>query len=252
MIYGMYLSAAGIVANSYRQDVISNNLANAETNGFKRDLATFYARPTEAQATGRADWSNPLLEKIGGGILAMPTLVDSAQGDLEETGNNLDVAVQGSGFFTVSDGKTTKLTRDGRFMTDADGMLILSTARGQHVLDQAGQPIKLDTTQQVSIAEDGTIGQQGKTVAKLGLVDAKNPRELMKLGGQFMTLPDIKAVVPSTATLRSAFVERANVDPATELTQLMETQRQLEANANMIRYQDQMLDKLVNQVGRIS
>ncbi len=251
MIYGMYLSASGIVANSYRQDVISNNLANAETNGFKRDLATFYARPTEAQATGRFDRSNPLLDKIGGGILAMPTLIDSEQGDLEETGNNLDVAVQGRGFFTVSDGKGTKLTRDGRFMTNADGMLILSTARGQQVLDDAGQPIKIDPTQPVSIAENGTIGQQGKIVAKLGLVDAKNPRDLMKVGGQFMTLPDMKAVVPSQATLRSEFVERANVDPATELTQLMETQRQLEANANMIRYQDQMLDKLVNQVGRI-
>jgi len=251
MIYGMYLSASGIVANSYRQDVISNNLANAETNGFKRDLATFYARPTEAQATGRSDWSNPLMEKIGGGILGMPTLVDSGQGDLEETGNNLDVAVQGSGFFTVSDGKTTKLTRDGRFMTDSDGMLILSTARGQHVLSDDGQPIKLDPTKQTTIAEDGVIVQNGKPVSKIGLFDAKNPRELMKLGGQFMSLPDMKAITPSGATLRSQFIERANVDPATELTQLMETQRQLEANANMIRYQDQMLDKLVNQVGRI-
>ena len=175
MIYGMYLSASGVVANSYRQDVISNNLANAETNGFKRDLATFYARPTEAQVTGKTNRTNPLLEHIGGGILAMPTLIDSGQGDLEETGNNLDVAIQGKGFFTVSDGKTTKLTRDGRFITAADGTLVLATSRGQHVLNDAGQPIQLDPTKQTTIAEDGVVVQNGKPVNKIGVFDVKNP-----------------------------------------------------------------------------
>ncbi|HSH95902.1 MAG TPA: flagellar hook-basal body protein [Roseimicrobium sp.] len=253
MIYGMYLSASGIVANSYRQDVISNNLANAETNGFKRDLATFYERPTEAATRGLGgDCTNPMLELLGGGILAMPTLVDSGQGDLESTGNNLDVAIQGKGFFTVSDGKSTKLTRDGKFNIDSEGLLSLASAPGQHVLDSDGQPIPVDIRKQTTIAEDGVIVQNGKPVNKIGVFDVPNPRDLTKLGGQMMSVPDMKKLVPSAATLRSEFLERANVDPASELSQLMETQRQLEANANMIRYQDQMLDKLVNQVGKIS
>jgi len=252
MIYGLYLSASGVVANSYRQDVIANNLANAETTGFKRDLATFYQRPTEARARGVAgNRTNDLLEHIGGGILAMPTLIDSGQGDLEETGNNLDVAVQGTGFFTVKNGKDTHLTRDGKFITDRDGYLAMASDHRQKITDPNGQPIRLDPSQPTTIAEDGWIIQDQKRVAQIGLFDVTDPRSLSKVGGQLMSMPNMKSLVPSQSTLRSQFLERANVDPATELTQLMETQRNLEANANMIRYQDQMLDKLVNQVGRI-
>ncbi len=253
MIYGMYLSASGIVANSHRQDVIANNLANAETNGFKRDLASFYQRPTEATARGAAgSRTDPILEGIGGGLFAMPTRVDNTQGDFEATGNNLDVAITGNGFFSVSDGKSAnKLTRDGKFMTDAEGNLTLASSQGQHVLDQAGQPIKLDVKFPVQIGQDGTIVQNGKTVNRIGLFAVADPRQLTKVGKEMLAVTDPKALLPSQATVHSGFIERSNVDPATELTQLMDTQRQLEANANMIRYQDQMLDKLVNTVGRI-
>src|SRR5687768_1897415 len=102
MIYGLYLSATGIMTNSYRQDVIANNLANSETVGFKRDVALFKERLTQAQEQRiKGDWSNPLLEGIGGGTLAAPTIVDSTQGELEPTGSPLDVAIEGKGYFTV-------------------------------------------------------------------------------------------------------------------------------------------------------
>jgi flagellar basal body rod protein FlgG len=181
----------------------------------------------------------------------MPTRVDSSQGAPEETGNNLDVAIQGKGFFTVSDGKTTHLTRDGRFASDNEGNLTLASSPSQHVLDADGQPIKLDPGKAVSISEQGVLVQNGHPVSQLGLYNVPDPQNLSKLGGNLLSLPDMKSLTPSNAKIRSQFVERANVDPATELTQLMDTQRQLEANANMIRYQDSMLDKLVNQVGKI-
>src|SRR5436305_12092611 len=109
MIYGLYLSAGGIVTSSYRQDVIANNLANSETVGFKKDLPLFQQRLTEAQqrrlppggSSGGSLGSppvgptNPLLEPLGGGILAHPTVVDSSQGDLEPTGSPLDVGIVG-------------------------------------------------------------------------------------------------------------------------------------------------------------
>src|SRR5438105_2371537 len=119
MIYGLYLSATGVLANSYRQDVIANNLANSETVGFKKDLALFQQRGTEAQERGTPDESSRLLEGLGGGLLAAPTSMDLSQGDLEHTGNPLDVGLEGPGFFAVkeSDG-ATRLTRDGRFMLD--------------------------------------------------------------------------------------------------------------------------------------
>src|SRR5215210_5206856 len=106
MIYGLYLSAGGVVANSYRQDVLANNLANAETVGFKRNIPLFQQRLTESQQrqmTGQgASWSDPLMERIGGGLLASPTLTDGTQGELEHTGSPMDVAIQGDGFFAVA------------------------------------------------------------------------------------------------------------------------------------------------------
>jgi flagellar basal-body rod protein FlgF len=99
MLYGLYLSAAGVMTNSYRQDVIANNIANAETVGFKRDLALFQERRTERDERGLSPArSNALLESLGGGVFASPTLVDRTQGELEPSSNNLDVAIVGQGY----------------------------------------------------------------------------------------------------------------------------------------------------------
>jgi flagellar basal-body rod protein FlgF len=252
MLYGLYLSAAGIVTNSHRQDVISNNLANAETTGFKRDLALFQQRRTEAQERGLGgDATNDLLEHIGGGIFASPTRIDTMQGDMEETGNALDVAIHGKGFFTVNDGQATRVTRAGSFMRNSEGYLVLSSDRGQRVLNDQHQPIQLDPAAGVVIETNGDIKQNGQVVSRLGLFDVADHSKLTKMGSHMMEVPDIKSLRPSEATVRSQFVERSNVDPATELGALMDAQRNLEANANMIRYQDQMLAKLVNEVGKI-
>ena len=111
MNYGLYLSATGVLANTYRQDVIANNLANAETVGFKRHLATFQQRPVESHFQGRPDLSDPTLDNIGGGFLVAPTQVDTSQGEFEPTGNNLDAAIFGNGFFAVQNKGKTQLTR---------------------------------------------------------------------------------------------------------------------------------------------
>ena len=118
MIYGLYLSAAGVVSSSYRQDVIANNLANSETVGFKRDLPLFQERLTEAQQRRGGSHSDPLMEGLGGGLLASPTLVDNRAGDLEHTGAPLDVAIQGDGFFAVDDhGQTASPATAGSWST---------------------------------------------------------------------------------------------------------------------------------------
>lgn len=259
MIYGMYLSAAGVVSNSYRQDVIANNLANAETTGFKRDLPQFQQRLTEAQQRrlggGPMAWSDPLLEGLGGGLLATPTRVDSRPGELEHTGSPLDVGIEGDGYFAVAgkDGTGPSfLTRDGRFMTDRDGYLILSNSTGQRVMDPSGKPIRLAGTGAVTVGSDGTITQNGTAAGRIGVFDVPDRAALTKRGGTLLAPPDANAIHAIPGTLRGEFVERSNVDPTTELTALMEAQRQLEANANMIRYQDQTLQKLVNEVGKIS
>jgi flagellar basal-body rod protein FlgF len=252
MIYGLYLSASGVLTNSYRQDVIANNIANAETVGFKKDLSLLQARPTAAQQYSKWNETDPTLEPIGGGLFAARQAIDARAGDIEPTGNNFDVALQGNGFLAVSSGGKMHLTRNGQFILDKSGQLVLSSNPSQAVLDNKQNPIVLQSTGQTTFALDGTITQNGKVVAKLGLFNVSDPSKLIKVGGTLLATPDGANLQQASPTVRSGFVERSNVDPATELTELMDAQRQLQANANMIQIQDETLDKLVNDVGRVS
>jgi flagellar basal body rod protein FlgG len=256
MLYGLYLSATGVLTNSYRQDVIANNIANAETVGFKRDLALFMERRTAMRESGASpSRSNALLEALGGGVLAAPTHVDTEQGELEPTGNKLDAAIIGQGYFAVAHGNDTNLTRDGRFVVNHKGRLALANNENVELLDVKGQPITLDGRMTSEINKDGTITQNGQIVARIGLFDVPDRAQLSKSAGSMLAYPELKRnlrAAPVNTVVRSEFVERANVEPSSELAMLMDAQRQLEANANMIRYQDQMLSKLVNEVGKIS
>jgi flagellar basal-body rod protein FlgF len=256
MLYGLYLSATGVMTNSYRQDVIANNLANAETVGFKKNLALFRERPTAAQESPeKQGWSNPLLESIGGGTFAEPTVVDTAPGTLEKTGIKTDAAISGSGYFTVDDHGTTRLTRNGQFIIGTDGTLIMANGKNLPVLDDKGNPIKLngELADSTTISEEGIISQDQTPIAKLGVVDVPDPKLLKNEGGTLLSYANMSEATPSSdSKIVSEMVEGANVEPATELTALMETQRELEANANMIHTQDSTLDKLVNIVGKIS
>ncbi len=253
MIYGLYLSATGVVANSYRQDVIANNLANSETVGFQKDLALIQQRPTAAHERGIfGNRTDPMLEAMGGGMLLSPTQVDSRQGDLEHTGNNLDLALQGKGYFAVSSNGKTNLTRNGQFLLNNSGALVMSNDVGQHVLDANQAPIFLKSTSPVIIAKDGTITQDSKAVGRVGLFDVADESKLTKQGGTMLAVPAGTELSAATPSLYSQFIEHSNVDPANELADLMDAQRQLEANANMIKAQDETLDKLVNDVGKIS
>lgn len=260
MIYGLYLSATGVLANSYRQDVIANNLANAETVGFKRSLALLRERRTEAAEETEPGKTSAAFERIGGGLLANPTFVDRSQGQFEQSSSNLDVAIRGKGFFAVqsdpSDPSQVRLTRNGQFIIDSKGYLALGDGSGRRVLDAAQKPISLRgvIAAQISVQHDGTISAGKEPIAKLGVFNVPDETKLMTQGGTLLNYADnIKGLPLSTdAEVDAGFIEGSNVDPMTELTQLIEAQRQLEANANMIRYQDQTLGKLVNEVGKVS
>src|SRR5256885_4918666 len=193
MNYGLYLSATGVLANTYRQDVIANNLANSETVGFKRHLATFQERPTESATEGRPDLSDPMLDHIGGGFLVSPTQVDTTQGEMETTGNNLDAAIFGQGYFAVDDHGKTQLTRAGQFMLNRDGDLIMTNGNGQRVRDVDGKPIQLPglIAAKLEIGSDGQITHEGKPVARLGLFDVPDPSKLIKKGQSLFDYPDL-------------------------------------------------------------
>ncbi|MGA2501621.1 MAG: flagellar hook-basal body protein [Tepidisphaeraceae bacterium] len=253
MIYGLYASAAGVRASSHRLDVVTNNLANSETTGFKRDLAIFQERHTAAAGEGlnAKTQSNPDLEALGGGMLVGQTSVDLSQGELESTGNPMDFALQGKGFFAIREGQGTALTRDGRFITNRDGYLVTATT-GRWVLDQNRQPILLKKGVPVTVAGDGTISQGKEVMGKVGVFDVPDQRQITKHGDGLFGYPDLdKRMKAGDGAIVNGAMERSNADAMKELASLMDASRNLEANANLIRYQDQTLSLLVN-VGKIS
>jgi flagellar basal-body rod protein FlgF len=253
MIYGMYLSATGVQTASHQQDVLANNLANAETSGFKRSMTLLKQRDVEAKAMHAAGLRHPLQDNIGGGHLLSPTSIDFSQGGIEDTGNPFDLAVRGEGFLGVRVGQETRLTRAGELMINNQGQLV--NAQGFQVVNDQKQPISLTGYAQgeLTIYEDGSIKRGQDLVAKIGLFDSTDKKALKNLGENLLAITGDEAkMVPATGSLLSGYVERANVEPAVEITRLMETQRQLEANANMIKFQDTTLGRLVNEVGKIS
>lgn len=264
MIYGLYLSASGVMSSSYKQDVIANNLANAETTGFKRDLPLFQTRLTEAQEArlgrGTRGWSDPVLENLGGGLLLGKQRVDTSPGTLEHTSSPLDVSIQGDGYFAVrpANGSTAPgaagdvaLTRNGQFMVDGQGYLVLGSDRGQRVMDVNKQPIRVTVDGgPLHIGSDGAVSQGNQSLGQIGVFNVDDASRLQKLGGTLLGYPDAGGIRRSASPVQAEFLERSNVDPTTELTELMKTQRLLEANAQMIRYQDQTLGKLI-EVGKI-
>jgi flagellar basal body rod protein FlgG len=251
LIYGLYLSATGVLTNSYRQDVIANNLANSETVGFKKDLALFTERDSAAQEKGQSDPDDPL-SNLTGGKWAAPTYVDPSEGPLQETGNSTDVAIEGKGYFMVQTPQGNRLTRDGRFLLDSNGNLVMANDANAKLLDDSGKPFSLDSRQRIQLSKDGEYSQGGRNVDKIGIYDT-DTATLTKQGNNLLAFPDSQTLsLSKNYTLHQSFVERSNVEPTTELTQLMDTERQLEVNANMIKTQDETLSELVSQVAKIT
>lgn len=251
MIYGLYLSATGIVTNLHKQDVMANNLANVETQGFRRQLVSFMERASERSAFSASD---PIFGSIGGGQLVSPSRFDYSQGTIENTGNSLDVAVTGEGFFEVESETGRRLTRNGSFMLSSAGDLILANEEGSKVLDASGRAINFGAgvvQSDVSINSQGQISVRGIPTAQLSTVIVSDKSKLNPTGGTLLKPSADAEITQASVKLMPGFLERSNVEPATELTRMMQSHRQLEANANLLKYQDQSLQRLVNEVGKI-
>ncbi|MBN2212019.1 MAG: flagellar basal-body rod protein FlgF [Sedimentisphaerales bacterium] len=254
MLYGLYQSVAGALANSYRQDVVANNLANVDTVAFKRDLALLQARPTESATSGDRRHTTALLEQLGGGTFALPTWTDFTPGALEETGNKLDVALTGRGFFMVDDGGQTKYTRDGRFRINDQNQLVTQT-QGLVVLDNSGNPIEVDRARLdvLVVDESGSISQGSDVLGQLGVVDFSDTKALKKEGNNFYTSAGGAPKAVGTETLvKQGMLESSGVSEVSELVNLIRVQRLFQSNFNMLKIQDQVLNQAVTRLAAIT
>jgi flagellar basal-body rod protein FlgF len=250
MPYGFYISAEGANAQSSRLDVIANNLANVDTVGFKRDLASFQARYAESIQKGQVTPGMGKQDDIGGGVLFFQTKTDFSQGIVKNTGNPANVALKGDGFFTVKKGDETYLTRAGDFEINSRGELV--TTQGYAVLDESGAPMVLNTDlHEWEISDTGALRQRGRA-QNLAIVKPAASEELVKHGENlFRCTGQTNALPEQERRVASGFIELSAVKPTLEMTSLIEASRFFEANVNMMKTQDQMLGGLVNRVLKV-
>lgn len=257
MIRSLWISKTGLDAQQTQMDVISNNLANVNTNGFKRSRAVFedllYQTLRQPGAQSSQQTQIPSGLQIGTGVRPVAAERIHTQGNMQQTGNALDVAVNGSGFFQVAlpDG-TAAYTRDGSFQLDNQGQLV--TANGYVVQPAISIPAN---AQNITIGSDGvvTVTQPGSPtpvqVGSLQLSAFINPAGLQSLGNNLYVETASSGTVTTgtpgsngVGMLNQNYVETSNVNVVEEMVNMIQTQRAYEINSKSISASDQMLQRL--------
>jgi flagellar basal-body rod protein FlgG len=257
MINSLWISKTGMEAQQMQLDVISNNLANVSTNGFKKSHAVFedlmYQNLRQVGSNTSEQSTLPTGLQVGLGVRTVATSRNFSQGNLQQTSNNLDVAIQGNGFFqlTMPDG-TIGYTRDGGFQLDNQGRMVNSSglALSNSITVPANATnVSISNNGTVTAAIPGTVTPQ--TIGTITLASFINPAGL-EPKGQNMYAESASSGQPNVGaananglgSLMQGFVETSNVNVVQELVTMIQTQRAYEMNSKAIQTSDQMLQKL--------
>ncbi|MGM0843535.1 MAG: flagellar hook-basal body protein [Bacillota bacterium] len=278
MLRGFYTVASGMLSQQRRTEMLSNNLSNANTPGYKADQSSMKAFPEMMLALqgkqnipSQNGFKMPMSQSVGGlnsGVYMQETMPAFIQGDLQETERKTDVALldgnipvdpetgqRGGVFFTVQGGDgIPRYTRNGNFTLDGQGFL--TSASGLYVLNQEGQRIQLPADN-FKVTEDGRVLVDEIETARLGIGFSVNSNRLTKEGdGLFRTennepLPD---AYESEAgfSFQQGYIERSNVDTSKTMTDMMTAYRSFEANQKVLQAYDRSMEKAVNEVGRVN
>jgi len=247
MIRGIYTGASGMLAESMRTDVISNNLANVNTAGFKKDVAVSKDFASMLLTRVNDGVEAPVIGSIGVGVMIDEVTTIQSTGAMRTTGNDFDMAIEGKGFFTVETPQGVRYTRNGTFAKNIQGELI--TQDGYRVLGQNG-PIRIQGSKMV-VSDDGSVSVDNQRVGKLKLVDFGDEKQLAKEGSSLFTAPPGQTGTPATGGVRQGVLEMSNVNVIGEMVNLISNYRTYEVNGKVVQSHDQLLDKAVNEVGKI-
>jgi flagellar basal-body rod protein FlgG len=235
-----------MLAESARQDVIANNLANVTTTGFKRDETT-------SETFGNLLVSNmgvpgtPVVGPLNLGTELGGIVTIDRQGALRATNNSLDIALAGEGWMTVEAQGGRRYTRDGQLQVDQNGRLLAGD--GSALVGVNGKPITVDpSAEAVSIAQDGTVTQGGTERGQIRIV-ALDPASLRKEGSNLVAGTETGA---GSATVRQGYLEASNVNTVTEMVELIEVMRAFEANQKAALAQSDTLQEAVTKVGAVA
>ena len=276
MVKGLYTAYTGMINEQHRMDVLTNNLANADTNGYKKEGATAQAFSdqlalkikdyTDAPFTARG------LGIINPGVKIGEGYVDWTEGPMKETGNTLDLAIGGYGFFGIeytnkavnierdtANVQSIMYTRDGNFTMTEDGTIV--TPDGDFVLSQNGGHIQVDPNLSMEINTRGEIYQNGQLVDTIGRFDFEKTvypdgrisyDTLEHYGENMYVTTDATEEMDATGSIYAGFLEQSNVSVVDEMVQMIAVQRNYDTNQRMITTVDETLDIAVNQLGRLS
>jgi flagellar basal-body rod protein FlgG len=277
MFKGFYTATTGMLSQQRKTDMLTNNMANVNTPGFKADQASLRAFPQmllqqmeSSGVPGNERSQRMARENIGAlntGVYMQEVTPAFLQGVLKDTGRNTDMAIvdsvvpgenngnKGTFFFTIRDANNDlRYTRNGNFTIDASGFL--TTNEGLYVMDENNQPIQLEGTD-FQVGPQGLITENGQPAAQLNIALAPNVQSMMKEGsGLYRTedntpLPSAIGNPAGSFNLQQGMLERSNVDTSQTMTELLSSYRAFEANQKIIQAYDRSMEKAANEIGRL-
>ncbi len=261
MVRGLYTAWTGMVNEQKRLDVISNNMANSNTVGYKKQNVTSQSFDDELAVRindNNLDTTSKYpIGYMNLGVKIGETYHDFSQGSLRETGNTYDLALSGDGFFTIQTTNkqgetTTKYTRDGSFTVNTEGYLV--TKDGDYVLDTNGERIQIpgaQTAQNVAFDQNGNILVDGQQIATLGIASFANPQALLLYGENMYEATDAAGLQASTAIVNQGYLEMSNTNVIEEMVDMITITRAYEAGQKMVQTVDNTLNKAVNEIGKV-
>lgn len=251
MYYGLYLSAAGATAQGQKVEVLSNNLANVDTVGFKREMALLESRDSEAIERGMKSRGSLSLADIGGGTGQNQTSTNFQVGTIRPTGEKTDMALKAANaFFVVQHGNEKLLTRAGNFQLSSEGQL--QTREGDPVLTSDDSPIQIDASLPWELLPSGAISQGGGS-QELAMVEVDQLSKLSKVGQNYFSAPEksLSPLSPEQRGIAQGSLEMSGVNPIQEMVDLIAAQRAFETNTRMIQNHDTMTSSLISRMLRV-
>lgn len=278
MFKGVYTATTGMIAQQRRTEMLSNNIANASTPGYKADQSTVRAFPnmllSAIEKNSKANLQNgfnPMAAQkigtIGTGVYMQETIPDYTQGQLVETGLKSDVALvdeylpvrgdddrTGGLYFRLQTDGAEAYTRNGNFTVDSEGSLV--TTGGNYVLSTTGEPIQV-TSDDYTITEDGRVLENNELIAQLDVAYVEDPDTLIKQDNGLYYSEDGNDLASAyddndvAFSMRQGYIEQSNVDAGSTMTEMMSAYRSFEANQKMLQAYDRSMDKAVNEIGKV-
>ena len=249
MTRGMYTAATGMLANQAAQDAIAQNLANANTTGYKQDIPRFQSF-NETLMQRMSGSGSAAVGGLGHGVSLHDVVTDFSDGSQQMTGNPLDIALTGDAALVIQTSNGIRESRDGALTLDPSGALVQANGSGA-ILGDNGQPIRVPAkAKNITISPQGEIDADGKRVGRLRLVGLSRTSGAVKMGDNQFIESALRPASPA-ASVKQGYLEMSNVSVVKEMVAMIAIQRAYETDQKMVQAEDDATGKAVTEVAKV-